>query len=917
MRRTESAPAKTNLLGDLTSFIGRANEQAGVLALFESGARLVTVTGLGGIGKTRFALRLAATEAEPLSSHGGGGAWFCDLSEAHTALGVNAAVAAVLGVTLSSSEESTTVARAIARRKRILLVLDNFEQAVSCAAETLAQWMKEAPLARFLVTSRVALGIAGEQQWPLVPLATPGEEEQRPEVLAESEAVQLFIKRATQVRPNLALSPEALRSIATIVRRLDGIPLAIELAAARTAVLSPSALLQRLSQPLEVLQRSSDAGKHGSMRSAIADSVRQLGDYEQRCLAALSVFRSGFTLSAAESVLPQGGSPLAALETLVAHSLVRAEEARSRRTAEAEPAAQGELRFTLFEAIREFARGMLESEQAQAELRARHADYYRNAVQTWALESPSHRAAGLARMEQELENLLLAHATLKADASSAARSKAALLALQLTPLLSRRGLFRLLKELLDEAVESARQQPESALQLAEALVARGQASRDLGLPQEARKDLEQAVELAQREHAPRVEAQALLRLGEMIETAGATAEARSYFARALELDADSPSAQFRAEVGRRIAHALRREGDLEQAERRIFEAQVLYRAAGDDEGLGLCLYEAAVVAMFRQRYDEALARFDEALPLVRAHGARLAEGALLSGLGIYQQERGELPRALELHQQAVELFRELGHRHREASALYYLGGCYLERAQWSDAARIFEQSLRLLQSVSAPRYVALVQGAQAVLMAVLGDFAAAEAHLQQAAQALEACSSEGTLLATIALHRLNLQGRKNPAEARERKAEAQALALGHAVDDTRFALRLLELSARTEPAPGDTPDALLVRANGSAFRLPGSNADVDLSRRAPLRRILVALAQRRLDAPGEGLDVEEILAAGWPGERVSDRAGNNRVHVALTTLRNLGLRGVLVSSPGGYSLRAAEKVVLESAPTAD
>ncbi|MCY1013728.1 hypothetical protein OV079_51030 [Nannocystis pusilla] len=138
--------------------------------------------------------------------------------------------------------------------------------------------------------------------------------------------------------------------------------------------------------------------------------------------------------------------------------------------------------------------------------------------------------------------------------------------------------------------------------------------------------------------------------------------------------------------------------------------------------------------------------------------------------------------------------------------------------------------------------------------------------------------------------------------------EARALAEAHPSDDSRFALRAaLACLARAEP-PGQP---LIVRAGGKALRLPGAAADVDLRRRVPLQRIVLALARKRIEAPGEALALEELLAAGWPGERVGDSAGTNRVHVALTTLRNLGLRGFLVSSRDGYALTSASPCSLE------
>jgi tetratricopeptide (TPR) repeat protein len=463
--------------------------------------------------------------------------------------------------------------------------------------------------------------------------------------------------------------------------------------------------------------------------------------------------------------------------------------------------------------------------------------------------------------------------------------------------------------LLDGALAKAR--PTAAPgQLASAVLARGQAHRLLGAWQRARADFEDGLALARDAADPTLAALGHMRLGELVETDGATQEARARFTTALACLAavagDPLGPLHEADVRTRLAHAYRREGELEHAEREIRRALELHRAAAHSDDLPMVLYEAGVIAWFRGRYDEALARYDEGLALVEATDH--ARGALLYVRAILLQERGELDAAFDHYVRALEPIRAGGNLYLEASALYYFAGAHLERGQRDDAARLLERALAMVRELGVPRYQALIESCRATLFAVAGDLESARRCLEVAEQAAAACRSERALAATVAIHGLYVRAAAEPAAGPGLLAEARALAEAHPSDDSRFALRAALVCFGRGGAGGEP---LIVRAGGRALRLPGAATDVDLSRRVPLQRIVLALARRRIEAPGEALAPWELLAAGWPGERVGDSAGTNRVHVALSTLRNLGLRGLLVSGQGGYALTSASPCVLE------
>ena len=280
-----------NIIPSLDQFVGRESELAQLAKCFETGARLVTVKGTGGAGKTRFARRFAHRHREELA----GGAWFIDLTEARTPKGLLHATAMALEVPLGGEDFDgmvTKVGHAISGRGPVLLVLDNFEQVVQHASVTVGPWLKMAPEASFLVTSRERLRLEGEQVFALEPLP-------------EADGVALFELRARAAGASLGEDPQTRTAITRIVTALDGLPLAIELAAARAVLLSPTQLLERLSERFELLRggRRGDTDRQSSLVGLIDWSWDLLEPWEQAALAQLSVFRDGFFMEAAEAVL--------------------------------------------------------------------------------------------------------------------------------------------------------------------------------------------------------------------------------------------------------------------------------------------------------------------------------------------------------------------------------------------------------------------------------------------------------------------------------------------------------------------------------------------------------------------------------------------------------------------------------------
>jgi predicted ATPase/class 3 adenylate cyclase len=355
---------KGNLPLQVSSFVGRARE-LGQTAAALAEARVVTLTGVGGVGKTRLALQ-AAGEVLPRF---GDGAWLAELAPIRDAAGVADAVAAVFSVTAGAGQGTTEALVEFLRSKELLLVLDNCEHLLAGAAALVVALERSCERLVILATSREGLGIEGERLVPVPPLAVPGVDADL-ETIIGADAVRLFAERAAAVKPGFEVTAGNAAAVAAVVRRLDGVALAIELAAARVPAMTPAELARRLDRTFVVLAggRRGAVEHHQTLRATIDWSFELLAEPEQRLLARLAVFAGGGTLEAAEAVCGgegiDPGTVLELLASLVARSLVVAEERGPQS------------RYRLLETIRQYGEERLDEAGETERWRARHASYY-------------------------------------------------------------------------------------------------------------------------------------------------------------------------------------------------------------------------------------------------------------------------------------------------------------------------------------------------------------------------------------------------------------------------------------------------------------------------------------------------------------------------------------------------------------
>ena len=594
----------------LTSFVGRSRELAELEAALD-GARLVTVVGPGGCGKTRLALEFAA-RGRALSPD----LQFVDLAPITDAALLPVSIATVLGVREVAGEAlQDTLARRIGDRE-VVLVLDNLEQ-LPAAGPVIAELLAASPGLRVLATSRAPLRVRGEHEYPLAPLQLPGPVELGSlDDLAEVEAVRLFVERARAIDPAFALSSENAVAVAGICARLDGLPLAIELAAARTRLFTPTALLARLDRRLPVLTEGPmDAPiRQRTLRSTIGWSFDLLSERDQRVFASLSVFAGGFTLAAAESVAVDPADPnagpdvLTSLDHLVEQNVL---------TVAAD--ADGEPRFRMLETIREFAWDQL-PEPDEVGLRDRHLAYFVALAERAEpeLRGPD-QAAWLRRLTAE-----------QADIRAA----------------------------LAWAQEADRD--ESMLRLAAALKRRfwhdagglGEGLRWLEASLAVAADAPAALRVKAQQRAAWIvwEMGDVDRSEELLEASLAAAD-----------DDDHPS-RFEALIG--LSHRALRTGgpELDAAAERMAEAIEHARHDGTPGALVEPLIVAGQLAQARRDLAQARAHFEEALDMARAAGDVWGAASALTQCGALALAAGEHSHAEALLAESVRLLIESGDR---------------------------------------------------------------------------------------------------------------------------------------------------------------------------------------------------------------------------------------------------------------
>jgi predicted ATPase/class 3 adenylate cyclase len=716
---------RTNVSGDAGLLCGRAAERAAIDSALAGGAAVVTLVGPGGAGKTRLARAWAAGRAaEPPE----GGLWWCDLAEARTGADIAAAVGAVLGVTAAAAdpEAASRIGDALAARGPTVLLLDNLEQVVAPAAELVARWVGACPEARFLSTSRERLAIAGEV---CVEVAA----------LEPDAAVELFENRARAAAPGFALDGEQREIVARLARRLDYLPLALELAAARVAVLGPAQLLERIEQRFELLRSSRrDApGRHASLRAAIDASWELLSGPEREALRQCTVFRGGFDIEAAEATLRPGDGAEPALE------LIQALRDKSllftTRTA-------GGVRFQLYESVRAYL-GTVADPDAE-ERAARH------------LVALADGGADLARVTAEADNLrAVTERFAERDPLLAARA-----ALALDPVLSLRGPVDLHRRLLDLAVERS---AGDALLHARARLARAHLGRLLGRLEAGAADLD-----AVGAPPPAIESRWCTERGALARMRGA--DAAPHLERALEVARARGDLLDEAIALDALAALDQDRGLLDRARERALAAVDLAARSGDARTEGRLRQNLGAIHQDAGDLEAARRCYERALAILVGIGDRRLEGVVLSNLGNLSADEGDDAAARRYLAEALPRLQEAGDRRFVGNVGMYEGIVLMNAGDLVGAQAALERALAAHRDAQV-RLTGLDRGYLGVCALLAGDPAAAASHLAVAVDTLGEVGDRGMGALFCAFDAARAARQGDAARAEARLAQARAL----------------------------------------------------------------------------------------------------------------------------------------------
>ncbi|MGB0036341.1 MAG: tetratricopeptide repeat protein, partial [Candidatus Acidiferrales bacterium] len=647
-----------NLPVQRTAFIGRDRELASVKELLlRQDVRLVTLTGPGGIGKTRLGLQAAGDMVD----HFSGGVYFVSLAAVNDPSLIPSAINQTLGVRETKGQTPHQVLKEYLENLSptpLLVLLDNFEH-LAPGATMVAELLTKVPSLKVLVTSRAALHVYGEYELPVPPLALPDSRSSLPlEMVLQYPAVSLFIQRATALKPDFEVTEDSLRTVAEICSRLDGLPLAIELAAARVKLLSPSSMLTRLESCLQLLTSGSRdlPARHQTLRAAMDWSYQLLNAEEQKLFRRLSVFVGGCTLEAVEAVCNAkedlGLDPLDGMASMVDKSLVQRVEQ-----------AEGESRFVMLRTICEFGAEQLTASKEDALTRRAHAAYCLVlAEEGGSDDSGTDRTEWLNRVDVEQDNFraALEWLTQTGDAEWGLRLGAVLFRYwemreHLTE--GRDWLMRLLKVKGAAARTKAR---------ARVLFAAGVLAGEQGDYDSAHRNVEESLDIAR--------------------------ELEDKWGVAVSLNA--------------LAVITRDQGNAATSRSLFEESLVLWRELGDRAAIARALSNLANVRKLQGEYALARSFYDESLAIFRELGDRTGEAWSLNHQGDVARAQGDAAAAHSLYEESLLAFRDLGDRWGIAGSLADLGSLACDQRDFVEAHSLYSESIKIFQELEHKRGIA-------------------------------------------------------------------------------------------------------------------------------------------------------------------------------------------------------------------
>lgn len=805
-----------NLPSRISSFVGRAREIHEIERVVAS-ARLTTLMGPAGAGKTSLALQVAAQQVGAFPD----GVWLAELAPVSDPAHVPATIAAALGVGLEPRSHLQPTLADQLHEKDLLLVIDNCEHVVTEVADSVDGILQRCPGVHVLCTSREALNVPGEITWPVRPLVLPdAAPDQTLGQLAETEAVQLFVERATSASPAFELTEQTAPAVVEICRRLDGIPLAIELAAARLRMLSLEEIVARLGDQLALLGGRSRTGPpwHRTIRAAIDWSYDLLDARERAVFCRLAVFRGGCTLEAAEAVCAVGEfrehDVLDIVAQLVDKSLVRVERL-------------DDARYHQLTVLRDYGLERLEEHERHSEVCGRHFEFYRS-VAAAGEEGllGSEQAQWLDRLESEHENLLAALAWAGDDGD------------------------------LQHALEMAGS-------LWRFWYVRGHL-------QTGRAQLDRLIAADEPASATVARAKALHGVGTIAAYEGDHETSRTCLAESLAISRELGDMGAVAKALNNQAYVAFMHEDYQTARPLYEESVAIKRELGDTLGIANSLNNLGLVALEIGDLAEAAGLLEESLGLARQIGNTEYEAAALFNLGTVRQQQADHVAARTLYSEALVMHENLRDRMRVAEALRGLGSTYHEAGDVHRARPLYDQSLEIARELGHVRVIAETLKNLGYLGIDIGDHVAARLCFSEALEIQERINHKRGIG-----HSLNGLGtiecaRGFPDQARE--FHGRSLRLGRETGHKQLTLESLECCVCLAVNEGQMERALLIAGGTTAQR---QRAGLPL----PSRRLTVL--NERIGEASKAIDVE-MAEELWVQGRSKDL--NDLISYALSDL---------------------------------
>jgi predicted ATPase/serine/threonine protein kinase/uncharacterized protein HemY len=678
-----------NLPPQLTSFVGREKELEDLKTLLSGKSRIVTLIGTGGTGKTRLSLQVTAEILELFKD----GVWQVELASLNDPALLVQEIAQVLGMAETKGKSLQASLSEFLRDKKLLLLLDNCEHLIDACARLVSSLVRSCPNFSVLATSREGLGIQGETTYSVPSLSLPEANKPLPslEEIAQYGAVRLFVERAETANPKFVLLEQNKEAVVELCRRLDGIPLALELAAVRTRVLTVEQIIARLNDRFKLLTGGGRTAlpRQQTLKALIDWSYDLLAEGEQYLWHRLSVFAGGWFLEAAEKVCTgdwvEEYEVLDMLGQLVNKSLVVAQEDLE----------SGQMRYHFLETIRQYGREKLKTTGEEAAVQERHLEYFLELAETNAPRlNGAEQKTALDQLEQEHGNF---RAALDFCLATPEQIETGLkLAQAIGEFWKIRSHWtegrEWLAKLLEEAGNNGLKQSSV---YAGGLALTGELARLQGAFKEGQQSLEESLALWREFDDKRKLAEVLGKLGILNEEAGQYSAAGDYHREALALYTELKDKAGLAQIYNSLGNVASYQNDHQGAINYFREALGLRRQLKDKRGSAVTLRNLGVQAFFVQNFKEAVDYTRQSLELARELGDKSNLPYILSNLGYFSATEGNYSEALTYYNESLQLLREMNQQPAITNVLINLGNTEVLREDFAAGLEFYQESLQI------------------------------------------------------------------------------------------------------------------------------------------------------------------------------------------------------------------------------